>query len=216
MSKRSGGMSTRIQNSRSLMRKRPQQGRSRALVQAIVEAGARILGKQGWAGFTTNAVAEAAGVSVGSLYQYFPDKHALIEAIRHRHLQDCLSVVRAKRELLAEQPLRNVVQALVDGMIAAHAEHPGLHRALLDELPVDEASRDPHSTFEQGYLANFEEIAAACGAGSAARTVGVIASDLVDGVIHNAVRRGTLQEPSVRDELVEVLGLYLTAAGRRP
>lgn len=209
-------MSTRIQNPGSLMRKRPQQARSRALVEAIVEAGARILGRLGWAGFTTNAVAEAAGVSVGSLYQYFPDKHALIGAIRRRHLQDCLCAVRDKRYLpTGQQPLRRIAQALVDAMIAVHAEHPGLHRALLDELPLDEATSDPHSPFEQEYLTNFQEIAAACGAGEAARTIGTIVSDLVDGVIHNAVRRGTLKEPAIREELVEVLVLYLGAAGRR-
>lgn len=216
LSKRPGETSTRIPKPRSQMRKRPQQERSRALVQAIVEAGARILGTQGWARFTTNAVAEAAGVSVGSLYQYFPNKQALVEAIRDRHLQDCLSAVRARRGLFAEQPLRDVVQSLVDGMVAAHAEHPGLHRVLLEELPIEEAGRDPHSTFEKNYLANFEEIAEACGAGPTARIVGTIVSDLVDGVIHNAVRRGTLQDPSVCEELVDALVLYLTAAGRRP
>ncbi len=56
------------------MRKQPSQARSKATVDAIVEAAARILGDQGWAGFTTNKVAEAAGVSIGSYYQYFPDK----------------------------------------------------------------------------------------------------------------------------------------------
>lgn len=215
MSKLPRRTSTRILKPRGQMRKRPQQERSRALVQAIVEAGARILGEQGLARFTTNAVAEAAGVSVGSLYQYFPNKQALVEAIRDRHLQDCLSAVRARQGLFAEQPLRDVVQSVVDGMVAAHAENPGLHRVLLEELPIEEAARDPYSAFEKNYLANFEEIAAACGAGPAARIVGTIVSDLIDGVIHNAVRRGTLQDPSVCGELVDAVVLYLTSARRR-
>lgn len=60
------------------MRKEPRQARSRATVEIIVRAGARVLGDRGWAGFTTNQVAEVAGVSIGSLYQYFPDKLALM------------------------------------------------------------------------------------------------------------------------------------------
>jgi AcrR family transcriptional regulator len=63
-----------MEKRRPSMRKQPSQARSKATVDAIVEAAARILGDQGWAGFTTNKVAEAAGVSIGSYYQYFPDK----------------------------------------------------------------------------------------------------------------------------------------------
>ncbi len=59
-------------------RKRPRQARSFATFEAILEAAARILESLGFAGFNTNAVAELAGVSIGSLYQYFPSKEALI------------------------------------------------------------------------------------------------------------------------------------------
>lgn len=59
-------------------RKRPRQARSVATFEAILEAAARILESLGFAGFNTNAVAELAGVSIGSLYQYFPSKDALI------------------------------------------------------------------------------------------------------------------------------------------
>ena len=62
-------MSTRIKKPGSPMRKEPSQARSRATVEAIIEAGARVLGDHGWAGFTTNAVAVVAGISIGSLYQ---------------------------------------------------------------------------------------------------------------------------------------------------
>src|SRR5689334_2870035 len=93
-------MSTRIPRSRSSgekqpppMRKEPRQARSRAMVEAIVGAGARVLGDRGMNGFTTNEVADVAGISIGSLYQYFPDKLALIDAIRRRHLDDVLSIL---------------------------------------------------------------------------------------------------------------------------
>ena len=83
-------MSTRIGKAAPRMRKEPRQARSIATVEAIIEAGAHVLSELGWAGFTTNKVAEAAGVSIGSLYQYFPDKLALVDAIRRRHFDHVL------------------------------------------------------------------------------------------------------------------------------
>ena len=87
-------MATRIPAPQGKMRKEPRQERSRDTVEAIVEASARILGRRGWAGLTTNGVAEAAGVSIGSLYQYFPNKLALVEAVRRRHFHDVLTALR--------------------------------------------------------------------------------------------------------------------------
>ncbi|WP_342210319.1 TetR/AcrR family transcriptional regulator [Rhizobium sullae] len=80
----------------------------------IIEAGARILSNEGWAGFTTNKVADTAGLSIGSLYQYFPDKLSLIEAIRRRHLNDCLAVMRKCQieGLTAAQFVANLVQGI--------------------------------------------------------------------------------------------------------
>lgn len=61
-------MSTRVLKAASVLRKLPRQARSRATVDIIVEAGARVLGTTGWEGFTTNKVAARSGVSIGSLY----------------------------------------------------------------------------------------------------------------------------------------------------
>ena len=67
-------------------RKRPVQKRSRATVEAVLVAAARILEEQGLPGFNTNAVAERAGVSIGSLYQYFPSKDAILVALMEHSL----------------------------------------------------------------------------------------------------------------------------------
>jgi AcrR family transcriptional regulator len=67
-------------------RRSPRQARSRATWEAIVEAAAQILERRGPDGFNTNAVAERAGVSIGTLYQYFPDKHAILLAAARREL----------------------------------------------------------------------------------------------------------------------------------
>lgn len=190
------------------MRKEPRQARSRATVDAIVEAGARILSEQGWAGFTTNKVAEAAGVSVGSLYQYFPDKVSLVGAIRRHHLDDSLAAVRTA--LAKRQPLVDFAEALVTNIVEAHSVHPGLHRVLLDEAPGLEAYRDQNSLIERQYLAFYTEAAAAYRPHEKnPAVVGLVLSDAIDGVIHNAARRGTLRQPQIREELVRMIRLYL-------
>lgn len=70
------------------MRKQPRQKRSRAMVEALIDATAKVLGEEGLDHVTTNHIAEAAGVSVGSLYQYFPDKESLIEALLERMIRE--------------------------------------------------------------------------------------------------------------------------------
>jgi len=138
-------LATRITQPSGAMRKRPQQARSRATIDAILDAAAHILGERGWAGLTTNAVAEAAGASIGSLYQYFPDKLALIDAVRRRHFNEVLEVLHAAANL--ETPRADRIAALVDGMIAMHSRHPAAHRVLLEESPRGEDSRSAHDLF---------------------------------------------------------------------
>lgn len=203
-------MSTRIAKRKSTMRKEPRQERSKATVDAVVHAAARILSDHGWAGFTTNRVAETAGVSIGSLYQYFPDKISIVEAVRHRHLEDCLTVM--KRVTEQQYPLPQFVKELVTGMIAVHSIHPGLHKVLLDDAPSHEGMNDPNSAFEKEYLGLYSKaLAAHVTAGSKAEsgTAALIVSDAIDGIIHNAARRGELQSPKIKREMIALVEAYL-------
>lgn len=202
-------MSTRVPKPRSSMRKEPRQARSRATVEIIVRAGARVLGDRGWAGFTTNEVVEVAGVSIGSLYQYFPDKFALVDAIRQRHLDDVLAVMRGLGQ--DGQSLNQLVDALVDGMIAAHSIHPSLHRVLLDEVPGDRGSRSAHRAFETEYLERYRAIVARSGRRDdpSSEMVVQVLSAAVEGVIHKAARTRTLKSVALRHELVAMIHSYL-------
>src|SRR4051794_7785660 len=85
-------------------RRRPSQERSRETVDAIVEAAARVFEGHGYAAGTTNRIAERAGVSVGSLYQYFPNKDAILVALMRRHLDDGRTIVGALIERLTTDP----------------------------------------------------------------------------------------------------------------
>lgn len=103
-------------------RKAPAQARSRATWEAIVEAAARIVAERGLAGFNTNAVAERAGVSIGSLYQYFPNKDALMVALIARQQERQAARLESAAEALGEQSLEAIVRALVRAAMQHHRE----------------------------------------------------------------------------------------------
>lgn len=98
------------------------------MVAAILEAAARVLETRGLEGFNTNRVAEAAGVSVGSLYQYFPNKAALLAALVRQDAAAFGAALTAAAQTGAT--LRQTAEALVDAVIAHQAERPVLARLL--------------------------------------------------------------------------------------
>jgi AcrR family transcriptional regulator len=124
-------------------RKRPSQARSKATVEAILVAAAQIFRRQGYAGATTDRIAERAGVSVGSLYQYFPNKDAILVALTERHVDAGFALVR---ELLAETlsdvpALEPLLRRFVVAMITLHEREPELHRVLFEEAPLPASLR---------------------------------------------------------------------------
>jgi AcrR family transcriptional regulator len=203
-------LATRISAHRG-MRKEPRQERARATVEAILEAAARILDRQGWGRFTTNAVADAAGVSIGSLYQYFPNKLALVEAILRRHFDDVLGALRFADEHNSRQVR---IEGLISGMIAAHSIHPSLHRVLLEDVPRGKISKSVHEQFEREYSNLYTKLITASKGSSANPRSEVrahVLSSAIEGVVHDAARRGTLNSLALKQELIRLVDAYLTA-----
>lgn len=120
-------------------RKQPSQSRARATVAAILEAAAHILEEQGYAAFNTNAVAARAGASVGSLYQYFPNKDALLGALVHENANARFAAIQeaAMTRAAPDDVLRAIIRAAVENQL----KRPQLGR-ILDEaearLPLEE------------------------------------------------------------------------------
>jgi AcrR family transcriptional regulator len=108
-------------------RKTPTQRRSADTVDAIIEAAARILEQQGFEGYTTNAVAQRAGVSIGSLYQYFPGKDALTSALIERETAVLLANIDAATHA-ADWP--NGLRAMISAAVAHQLQRPRLARLL--------------------------------------------------------------------------------------
>ena len=119
------------------------------MVVAIVEAAARVLETEGFDGFSTNAVADRAGVSIGSLYQYFPGKDALIGALIARETTLLLSEARAAE---AAESGVDAVEGLIAACIRHQFRRPALARLLDFEearLPLDPDTRDVVAAFEE-------------------------------------------------------------------
>lgn len=116
-------------------RKHASQERSRVTVDALVEATARILVRDGFDRASTNRVAQEAGVSIGSLYQYFPGKEALVAAVIDRHNQQLLKLVGGALAEAATLPLEQGVRRLVAVAVEGHRLDPQLHRVLAEQTP---------------------------------------------------------------------------------
>ncbi|HLL22785.1 MAG TPA: TetR/AcrR family transcriptional regulator [Kofleriaceae bacterium] len=116
-------------------RKRPRQERSKVTVDTILAATARVLVKKGFDGLTTNAVAEAAGVSIGSLYQYFPSKEALVAALIEQHIDEMNAAILHELTRVAQLPMAQAVRAVIELTIRAHSIEPELHRVLTEQVP---------------------------------------------------------------------------------
>jgi AcrR family transcriptional regulator len=170
-------------------RKRASQERSRATVAALVEATARILVSDGFDKASTNRIAEVAGVSVGSLYQYFPSKEALVLAVVERHNGEIMEVVEGVLDALASLPLEQAVHRLVAMAIDAHRVDPKLHYVLTEQIPrtgrleeADSALRQAHAAF-RAYLESRSDELKVADMGLAA----FVCATTIEAVAHNAV-----------------------------
>lgn len=138
-------MSTRVQDDRRRgtlkrfqRRNRPRQERSRVTVDLILTAAAQVFEELGFAAGTTNRIAQRAGVSVGTLYQYYPGKEAIAVELVERHLDGMVRMAHewGGRAVAAPRGLRPLLRTFVDLAIATHEAQPRLHQVLLEEAPL--------------------------------------------------------------------------------
>jgi len=115
-------------------RKRPRQKRAQATVDAILDATAELLVSHGYDKLSTNKVAQRAGVSVGSLYQYFGNKESLVLALVERHTEQMLGLLESNIAAFIDAPLPDGVRAYVRAMVDAHMQDPALHKVMLQQV----------------------------------------------------------------------------------
>jgi AcrR family transcriptional regulator len=196
-------------------RNQPRQPRSRATVSVILDAAIRVLDQDGWDALTTSRVAEVAGVSVGTLYQYFAHREAIVEALQNRELERAAAML--ERLLKSSEPKsdRELARSVVEELFKLYKAAPALHRVLAVEglrlsPPETVVAFDARSV---GLLKAFLAIA-----GPRLRQTNLEAAAFV---IYQSVRASMLayfletpagvDDQALVDELTELVVRYLTA-----
>lgn len=205
-------MPPRSTGARTSPRKSPVQKRSKITVDVILEAAARVLAKEGAEALTTNRIAEVAGVSVGSVYQYFPNKESIVAALVDRSVEGSRSVIGAL-PVAGDTPLADLIRERVAILVQMALDttrfppdisgfvQPGAYSARLMREVVGQFLRIQEAHRAELVVADIEFAAVFCGA-------------TVRGVLM-AVRQGTIPGPAERitDELTALLLRYLTGRG---
>lgn len=196
-------------------RKQPLQQRSRTTVNAIVTATARILEEGGFEAASTNRVAEVAGVSVGSLYQYFPNKESLVQAVIERHCDDLFALMAGKLAALGDRtPLPEVARELVKLVLELHAHEPKLHRVLVEQsqrLGTMTRLQEVDQRMTELIVAYLEAHREAV-APQNLQLAAFLSVKLVDSVAHAVFLDGaaSVRLPELTDELTRMLLAYFT------
>ncbi|MEM7662099.1 MAG: TetR/AcrR family transcriptional regulator [Pseudomonadota bacterium] len=193
-------------------RKQPVQARSRAMVETILDAAARILIEEGLDDMTTNRVSERAGIGIGSLYQYFPNKQALVAELAHRHKQETLAAVK-EVTFTPDEPIQNIIRRIVRNHIRLHSVDPEMHIALARELPRlgvmdwhEELNHDIYKSLRK--LFDAHPLTAKY---ANPDLVLFILRTSVEAIIHKAIieRDSDVRSGALEDELTRLVSSYL-------
>lgn len=201
-------------------RKSAKQERAQLTVEAILEAASQVFERHGYAHATTNRIAERAGISIGSLYQYYPNKDAILVALARRHLSDGMAVLGPQvQRLTGEEPWEEVLPGIVDAMVQMHAVAPMLHRCLFEETRLPRAVRDELEALEDALI----EITASAIAADPSiargdvRLAAAIVVNTIEGLTHRLVlhpQAGADRE-RVAAEITTLVRAYLRAGPGR-
>jgi AcrR family transcriptional regulator len=205
--------------SRLSPRKRPVQQRSRETVEAILEAARQVFAAHGYAGGTTNRIAQRAGVSIGSFYQYFPNKDAIVVALMERHMTETTAMYE---QLMGEADaadleVEQIVRHFVTAMLAIYQKEPSYYRVIFEEAP---RPLDIHAT-----RARIHEAVAGALATQIGRLVStrlrhpIVSAHLLVEVATSSIRHFVLHTPPglqadvFADELIQMILAYLVPPG---
>ncbi len=199
------------------LRREPQQARSRARLAGLLDAAETLLVREGPEALTTTRIAGEAGVSVGSLYRWFPDKAAIVDALTHRYLTEFEATID---ELAAAAPTANwddPAGMLLDVFAHRGVSQPGyralwLGRQFSEELrAADRANKEVLADGVRRILVGRRMIVDSAEAETACRA-GVLAAD---ALLHEAFRVDPEGDPDLMAEAKELLRAYLRTATKR-
>ncbi len=190
-------------------RRKPQQERSQHTVDAILAATKVVVSKEGIGALTTNRVARLAGVSIGSLYQYFPSKRALITELRRRHQAEGEGLLYQEIAQLMHKSVPVALRRFVERMLEVHKQDPALHKALESEGRNSGLTNTDHLALKliRLHMEHHRDEIGLKDLDQAALVVGLT----VEAITHGTVleRPHLLDDPSLVDGVVRMLLSYL-------
>jgi AcrR family transcriptional regulator len=196
------------------VRRRPKQRRARQTVEAVLDAVIRLLKREGSGAITTNRIAEVAGVSIGSVYQYFPDKRAIFTALHQRHVDQIDRMVQTKLVEHAASSIEELVRAMVEAMVEVHATDPELYELLMTEVPHRaDGTRDFAVRLHGAFLLAISSRAHELKKGRDLNNVVFVVTHMVEALCHGAVLRrpARMSLKDAKEEVVRAILAYLRA-----
>ncbi|MFE0173180.1 TetR/AcrR family transcriptional regulator [Streptomyces sp. NPDC059002] len=200
-------------------RKQPRQARAELTRQRILAAAAHVFAEYGYAAGTTNRIAERARISIGSLYQYYPNKDAILLELVTRHLD--ATVVSSKEHQDAEEPasIEEIMRGYVRSLVDNHLDDPKLLQVMMERTPRDPELLERMARHEREQVAHTRELLARhpevrvtdtdVAAQLVVSTAGTVVHQLVAAPRSVDARR-------LEAELVDMLTRYLTAGPGSP
>lgn len=197
------------------LRKQPVQQRSAKRVEQMLEACAALIDELGYDGVTTTLIAERAGVAVGSLYQFFPDKRAVVQALTKRHLDHFTSEIEARLDWAHLEHWWHGVDTIIDIYVEMYRTVPGFSRVRFGDvidLRFIEDGRDNNTVITEQIAhvvatkhdlpveSLFQQITVAC--------------DIGDAILALAFRRKLFDEEDMIKEAKQVVRAYLAGQMR--
>ncbi|HEY9724130.1 MAG TPA: TetR/AcrR family transcriptional regulator [Oscillatoriaceae cyanobacterium] len=179
-------------------RKRPTQARARQTVEAILQAAADVFEAHGLEGGTTERIVERAGVSVGSLYQYFPNKRALLAAVAESIIAHGRGLQRASLDWLADNPPPDVaLRRFIDCMVALHETRPRLLCLMFEDRALMDEMGSPLANFQEEMVAGLTRYLDARGLPDP-HVKALVLHRAVSKLVHDFVLHPILELPSER------------------
>jgi AcrR family transcriptional regulator len=198
-------------NERALTRREPKQRRSRETVEAVLEAVYRVLKRHGVEAITTNRIAEAAGVSIGSLYQYFPDKRAIFTALHDRHVDGVRDVIERTMADCTSASLVDFTRELVEGLANVHTEDAELHEIVSGVVP-----EGAHG-FKSALQASFEQVISRAEQDrytpDEAKRILFVLPHMVEALVHGVANQNgaVISRNAAKDEAIRTVLVYLNS-----
>ena len=196
-------------------RRKPQQARSRRTWETIVDAAADLLVEEGYHNTSTNKIAERADISVGSIYQYFPNKEAIVLAVMQGFAERQYEILADGLAGLERDDLRTVVRRVIDNMLQAKRDQPELSRVLFEQIPP---------VGQHDILRDWTDRASALIGGALAdrddelreldfEMASYILVNGCHGIVHGVVstHQGPFDDAKLAEETTELVMRYLTA-----